>query len=102
MGTGLMLPFARLEQTEDIQQLLHEHSFRSFALTPQATGINLRSVTLRDVDRLAIFLGSERDGLDADTLIQADEMIRIPMFSDVDSLNVGAAAAIALFELGPK
>jgi tRNA G18 (ribose-2'-O)-methylase SpoU len=52
-------------------------------------------------DRIAVFLGSERDGLAATTLSQADEMVRIPMYSDVDSLNVGAAAAIALFELGP-
>jgi tRNA G18 (ribose-2'-O)-methylase SpoU len=102
MGTGLMLPFARLDENDDIQSLLREHGFRSFALTPSATGIDLRSISVTSTDHIAIFLGSERDGLDAATLSQADEMLRIPMYSNVDSLNVGAAAAIALFELGPS
>ncbi len=101
MGTGLMLPFARLDENDDIQSLLREHSFRSFALTPSSTGTDLRSISVTPSDHIAIFLGSERDGLDAATLSQADEMLRISMYSDVDSLNVGAAAAIALFELGP-
>jgi tRNA G18 (ribose-2'-O)-methylase SpoU len=101
MGTGLMLPFARLDEQDNIQSLLREHSFRSFAFTPSATGTDLRSISVATSDRIAVFLGSERDGLEETTLSQADEMVRIPMYSDVDSLNVGAAAAIALFELGP-
>ena len=101
MGTGLMLPFARMSGDENIQSLLRRHEFRSFALTPHASGTDLRTISLEESDRVAIFLGSERDGLHHDTMSEADELVRIPMYSHVDSLNVGAAAAIALFELGP-
>lgn len=102
MGTGLMVPFARLEEADDIHSLLRSHSFRSFALTPQETALDMQSVQLAPDDRVAVFLGSERDGLNSDTLRSANEMVRIPMHSFVDSLNVGAAAAIALYQLGPR
>ena len=102
MGTGLMVPFARLDAHENIHDMLRHHGFRTFALTPRETGVNLRSVSVSPTDRVAIFLGSERDGLDNDTMMNADEMIRIPMHSSVDSLNVAAAAAVALYELGPS
>lgn len=102
MGTGLMIPFARLEEQDDLSQLLQQHNFRSFALTPREDALDLRAVSTQDSDRIAILLGSERDGLSTISLTHANEMVRIPMFSEVDSLNVGAAAAIALFELGPR
>jgi len=102
MGTGLMVPFARLEPAKDIHALLHQHNFRSFALTPHDTGIDLHSVSLAPTGRVAVFLGSEREGLNSETLSHADEMVRIPMYSTVDSLNVGAAAAIALYQFGPR
>lgn len=102
MGTGLMVPFARLEPTDDIHELLRQSQFRSFALTPNNEALDLQSVSVSPTDRVAMFLGSERDGLTGNTLTHADHMVRIPMYSSVDSLNVGAAAAIALYELGPR
>jgi RNA methyltransferase, TrmH family len=47
---------------------------------------------------LAIALGSERHGLSAPWLEAADERVAIPMAGPVDSLNVGVAAGILLFD----
>jgi TrmH family RNA methyltransferase len=46
----------------------------------------------------ALFFGRESGGLPGEILSRLDERIRIPMRDDVDSLSVGAAAAVVLFE----
>ena len=46
-----------------------------------------------------LVLGQEGPGLRPETLAQTDADVVIPMPADVDSLNVAAAAAIALWEL---
>ncbi len=49
---------------------------------------------------VVLIIGSEGHGLDAATKQAATERIRIPMQPGIDSLNVSAAAAILLYELG--
>ena len=52
--------------------------------------------------KLAIILGSEGDGLRADTIASCDYTVRIPMSHGVDSLNVAAASVVAFWQLGRK
>ena len=52
------------------------------------------------MDKLAILLGNEGEGLADETLAQCDYTVRIPMSHGVDSLNVAAASAVAFYELG--
>ncbi|MFL6110662.1 MAG: TrmH family RNA methyltransferase [Catenulispora sp.] len=47
---------------------------------------------------LAFLLGSEREGLPDDLLVRASRRLRIPMVGTVDSLNIGVAASIMLYE----
>ena len=47
---------------------------------------------------LALFMGSESDGLSKYWLEKATNSIRIPMAGHADSLNVAAAAAVCLYE----
>ena len=53
-------------------------------------------------ERLAIVLGTEGDGLAADTIADCDYTVRIPMAHGVDSLNVVAASAVAFWQLGRR
>lgn len=46
----------------------------------------------------ALILGPESTGLAADQMALADTVVKIPMHGDVESLNVGIASAIILFE----
>ena len=54
---------------------------------------------LRSVERLALVLGSEGDGLTDDAIAGCDYTVKIPMYHGVDSLNVAAASAVAFWEL---
>ena len=47
----------------------------------------------------ALVLGTEGDGLSQEALESADCVVSIPMRGDVDSLNVAAASAVAMWAL---
>ena len=49
--------------------------------------------------QLAIVLGTEGDGLSTQVIEEMDYVVRIPMWHEVDSLNVAAASAVAFWEL---
>lgn len=100
MGTGLVLPFARLAAGDSIAGLLARHPSTAYALTPDATAVDIATIPPESAGRVVVLLGSERDGLTAPTKAAAVP-VRIPMHAGVDSLNVGAAAAIAFHRLGP-
>jgi tRNA G18 (ribose-2'-O)-methylase SpoU len=67
------------------------------ALALADDGIDLDELERRTPDRLALVLGTEGDGLSRAALAVADLRVRIPMLHGVDSLNVAAAAAVALW-----
>ena len=100
MGTGLTLPFARVAPGDSLASLLQRHNVHSYGLTPDVTAVSLHEVKVPHQQTIALLLGSERDGLDEVTMVEATQLVRIPMYARVDSLNVGAAAAIAMYALG--
>lgn len=102
MGTGLSLPFARLAPDEDLVTVLHRHGFVTCALTPDGAADDISTVEVAIAGKVAVLLGSERTGLSPSAMSHAVHRVRIPMHAGTDSLNVGAAAAIALHVLGPN
>ncbi|NBU17140.1 MAG: RNA methyltransferase, partial [Actinobacteria bacterium] len=72
------------------------------ATTPDASAADISRVDRPRGARTALLLGSERTGLGPELLSAATTRVRIPMHAGTDSLNVGAAAAIALHVLGPN
>lgn len=99
MGEVFGLPHARLGRLPEGLALLHGHGFTVVALTPDDGAEDLDEVVAGfDPDaRVALLLGAEGHGLRVDTVAAADRRVRIPISPLVDSLNVGAAAAIALY-----
>ncbi|RFP68158.1 rRNA methyltransferase, partial [Micrococcus luteus] len=69
-------------------------------VTERAVGLDSPEIEpLRTAERLALVLGQEGPGVRPETLAQTDADVVIPMPDGVDSLNVAAAAAVALWEL---
>lgn len=100
MGEVFDLPHARLDRFPDGLAPLEEAGFRTVALTPAPDAVPIDELEVAPEDRLALVLGSEGPGLSAATMARCDVRVRIPLAGRVDSLNVGAAAAIACYELG--
>ena len=94
MGEVLTLPIARAGAGEwpHIAELLCSAGLETWAMTPSPDADDLW--TLDPPPRLAAFLGAEGPGLGDATLAGTDRRVRIPIRADVDSLNVGQAAAV--------
>ena len=73
--------------------------FVSAAMALREESLSMEDPRLRAVDKLAIVLGTEGDGLSDGTIARCDYTVRIPMARGVDSLNVAAASAVAFWEL---
>ncbi|NYI04059.1 TrmH family RNA methyltransferase [Allostreptomyces psammosilenae] len=101
MGAVFTVPYARLDEERwpDGLAAVREAGFRVLALTPGEGATDIREVAGRLPERVAVMLGAEGEGLTARALRAADERVRIPMAHEVDSLNVGAAAAVAFYAL---
>jgi tRNA G18 (ribose-2'-O)-methylase SpoU len=94
MGAVFQLPFARFDDWYGAPALLATHGFRTVALTPHPDAEPIDAVPRHG--RRALLLGSEGHGLSERWLREADVWARIPTADAVDSLNVAAAAAVAL------
>ena len=72
------------------------------ALTPHPNATSLHEFVDNKPGPLALVFGAEGNGLPQETLSAADHQIRMPIARDVDSLNVGHAAAVAFALTSPK
>ncbi|MEU4213286.1 RNA methyltransferase [Streptomyces sp. NPDC026206] len=97
MGAVFSVPYARLETWPRDLESVREAGFRILALTPDEKATSMDEAAPHRLERVALMLGAEGDGLSARALRAADEWVRIPMAHGVDSLNVGAAAAVAFY-----
>ena len=125
MGHALRIPFARCEILSASISALREARGRAARTQPpqhdavrgragnpplRVLGADAGSVSgmpavpvgdaVRDLRGPAMLVvGEEHSGLQPDTIAACDGLVRIPMASDVDSLNVAVAAAICLARL---
>ncbi|MEV6806516.1 RNA methyltransferase [Streptomyces sp. NPDC051132] len=97
MGAVFSVPYARLETWPKGLEAVREAGFTLLALTPDEQAVALDEAAPHRMDRVALMLGAEGDGLTRQALAAADRWVRIPMSHGVDSLNVGAAAAVAFY-----
>ena len=98
MGEVLLLDVARCAEWPAGIDVLHDAGFETWAMTPDREATSIWDLAVPD--RLAIVLGAEGPGLDPATLQRTSRRVRIPISSDVDSLNVGHAASIAFAVTG--
>ncbi|MCI5620003.1 MAG: RNA methyltransferase [Lachnospiraceae bacterium] len=103
MGTIFQIPWTMIDAQDWPQGTmtkLHEMGFRTAAMALREDSVSIEDERLRAEERLAIVLGTEGDGLAAQTIADCDYTVRIPMAHGVDSLNVAAASAVAFWQMG--
>lgn len=96
MGTVFLAPWTWLDGPVSS---LHGYGFRTAAMALTRNSILMDDPVLKRIDRLALVMGTEGDGLAEEVISESDYVVRIPMQHNVDSLNVAAAAAVAFWEL---
>ena len=97
MGTVFQVPWTYLGEGGiwDLRRL----GFKTAALALKSDSLPIYDPRLAKIDKLAIVLGTEGDGLAAGTIADCDYTVLIPMSHGVDSLNVAAASAVAFYQL---
>ena len=105
MGTVFQVPWARLgEKAADWpgkgMEILRANGFRTAAMALSDDAISIDDPVLPGIEKLAVILGTEGDGLKNETIEACDYCVMIPMSNGVDSLNVAAASAVAFWQLG--
>jgi RNA methyltransferase, TrmH family len=94
-GSLFHVPVAREVPLDMAVGALRDQGLRILAATAQGS----RSIHETDLARpTAILFGNEAHGLSSESLEQADDTIRVPIYGRAESLNLAAAAATVLFE----
>jgi tRNA G18 (ribose-2'-O)-methylase SpoU len=98
MGAVLQMPFAESEDlAADLNRLKSGWQVELLAVVLDDRAERLAEV--RFPRRAGILFGSEYDGLGAEWLSLCDRLVNIPMAPGVDSLNLGVAAGIFMYQM---
>ena len=104
LGTVFQIPWTYFDKktvwpAQGMEQL-REIGFKTVAMALRNDSVEIDDPGLKSQEKLAIILGTEGEGLLAETMEACDYTVKIPMSHGVDSLNVAAASAVAFWELG--
>ena len=106
MGTVFQIPWTFLGNRRDPGwpqpglDLLRRSGFKTAAMALKKESVSISDPSLMKEPKLAVVLGTEGEGLAAETIADCDYTVMIPMYHGVDSLNVAAASAVAFWQLG--
>lgn len=102
MGTVFQVPWTMALPEENGCRLigqLHSYGFITAAMALSDNSVSVSDKALKEAEKLAIVLGTEGDGLPEDVIKECTYTVKIPMYNNVDSLNVAAASAVAFWEI---
>ena len=80
---------------------LKKNRYRIVATTPHKNDGLISDLDLQK-GKVALFFGTEIDGVSETVLSHADEFVKIPMFGFTESFNISVSAAICMYELLPR
>lgn len=105
MGTDRWLTLHRYRgenALDDCFNSLEKKGYQTASTLLDEKSTPLRDVPLEDCTPLALFFGTEKEGLPSEVIDRTDFSIHIPMYGFVESFNVSVAAAISLQILTTK
>lgn len=95
-GALLKLPVARVRSLAETLDYLKNWGIRQIGTNERAETV-LEPGLVNKSDAWALWMGNENKGLSRERVALLDKLVRIPMSSSIDSLNVSVAAGIALY-----
>jgi tRNA G18 (ribose-2'-O)-methylase SpoU len=97
MGTIFKLPIAKVDKlSETLMKLRDGFSIRIVAADPKHDSVEITSIDLKK--DICLVFGSEGEGISREVLDRCDVRVKIPMWQDVDSINVASSAGVVLYE----
>jgi len=94
-GALYKLPVVRSQNVKETLQFLRNSGLTIVAATEKSQ----KDYTAVDMNRpMALIMGSEGEGISEEYLKLTDEAVRIPIFGEIESLNVSVATGVIIFE----
>lgn len=95
-GALLSIPVCRENSLKEAIRYVKESGIKVVAATEKAADYYTKSDLTVPV---AIVMGAEDVGVDIEHLRACDELVRIPQFGKIESLNVSVAAGVMIYEV---
>ena len=100
MGAEKWVDVHSFNDTKSCIKKLKQDGYKIVATTPHKNDCLLDDYKIDG--KIALFFGTERDGLSDEVMKEADEFLKIPMSGFTESLNISVSAAIILQNLTVK
>ncbi|MFX0556768.1 TrmH family RNA methyltransferase [Maribacter sp. CXY002] len=97
MGAQQWVDVHRYSNSSEAIKSLRQEGYKIVATTPHNDSSLLTDYKIDD--KIALFFGTEREGLSDEVMQQADAYLKIPMVGFTESLNISVSAAIILQQL---
>ena len=81
----------------EVVQYLRNANYQIIVASPY--GDTIQSIAKLTEQPVALIVGNETNGISEEFLAIANSVVQIPMYNDIESLNVGVAAGIRIYEL---
>ncbi len=94
-GALLSIPVCRHHNLPEAVRYLRNSGIRIVGAT-EKSGLSFYETSFRDP--VAIIMGSEEKGISGTILKMCDELVSIPLFGNISSLNVSVAASLMMYE----
>jgi tRNA G18 (ribose-2'-O)-methylase SpoU len=98
-STDRHIPFSYIQETAEVIDDLRAKEFKLIALELTNKSMELTQSNYLPDCNYALIIGSEQNGIHADTLKLVDSCIHIKLFGKNTSINVVSALTIALYEI---
>jgi 23S rRNA (guanosine2251-2'-O)-methyltransferase len=95
-GALYKVPVCRYNSSKEIIAFLKNSGLKIVAATEKA---NSDYTDAEMTQPVALILGSEESGISEDLLKLSDELIRIPILGEIQSLNVSVSAGVIIYEI---
>jgi len=96
-GTVFSADFHNYETPSSAILDLKEKGYQIIATSPY--GKSLQNTLKLEEKPVALVVGNETNGVCEEIKVNADHLVQIPMYTEVESLNVGVATGISIYEL---
>lgn len=97
MGSAKWLTLQRYRTSASAIETVRSRGYRIVATTPNEDGYDLDTLPLDQP--VALFFGTEEEGLTSEALEAADDTMRLPMYGFTQSYNISVTVAVTLSHL---
>ncbi len=99
LGAEKTIAWESARSTIDTVKLLHDEGWIVWPLEQAPSSVPFWSypVSVDILNRVALVVGNEVDGISTDVLDQCDAILHIPMYGEKESLNVAVAYGICVY-----